>query len=308
MNGFSINRHKTNNRYLFLLIFWFAFSPALAEEAKNNLLPKKVRVDFEWEQIVGSTKYEIELYSKDKNLLSKHDSPNANFSIELEPGAYFVRGRVYDQRTAFGDWSTLKDFLVPPKQIEKMEQPVEDTQVDPNSFLAPVKLNWVAPIGAHHYKVNILDQSGKIINTINTLDPQVNLNLKPGVYSYKIISYTADNVESDPFESSKNIVIKSRPVPEVTDIVFKEENKERSLNWKKETALPTWLRLEYQKHLSERWTQVTQSTIDEKYWKIPAELKPGIYRASFWHKSPLGDVSTVKTYQFVIKPLEKDLP
>lgn len=276
--------------------------------APSAPLASKVRVDFEWEQIVGSSKYEIEIYSKDKKLLSKHDSPTANFSIELVPGAYLVRGRVFDQRTAYGDWSAFNDFLVPPKQIEKIEQPPADVQVDPNTFLGSVVLRWNPPVGAHHYKVSILDQSGKVLNTYETSQPSVKWTLKPGVYTYKIVSYTEDNVEGEPFDGPQNIVIKSRPVPEVLDVGIKEENKELSLNWKKETVLPTWLRLEYQKHLSSHWSQVQQETVDGALWKIPKDLKPGKYRASFWHKSPLGDVSTVKNFEFVIKPLEKDLP
>lgn len=293
-----------------ILLFCFPTSTLAADEsfAAASSISKTVRVDFEWEQIVGSTKYEIELLSKDKKLLSKHESPNAIFSIELVPGAYFVRGRVYDRRTAFGEWSELKDFLVPPKQIAKIQQPLEDVQVDPNTFLGAVKLHWNPPVGAHHYKVNVLDQNGKVVNTIDTTEPHFDLVLKPGVYSYKIISYTVDDVAAEPFESSQNIVIKSRPVPEVAEVNLKEQNKERSLTWKKETTLPTWLRLEYQKHLSERWTQIQQETVDGVLWAIPKDLKPGKYRASFWHKSPLGDVSTVKNYEFVVKPLEKDLP
>lgn len=273
-------------------------------------------MDFEWEQIVGSTKYEIELYSKEKKLISKHESPTSVFSIELIPGAYFVRGRVYDQRTAYGDWSTLSDFLVPPKQIEKIDllPPPEGVQVDPSTFLGLVPLNWNPPIGAHHYKVTLFDQNGAVVDTVETNEPRVKWNLKPGVYSYKIIPYTEDNVEGESFTSPQNIVIKSRPVPEVKEVHLsedkddKKDKKERSLSWKKETQLPTWLRLEYQKHLSNQWVQVQQQTVEGTLWKTPKDLKPGKYRASFWHKSPLGDVSSVKNYEFVVKPLEKNLP
>ncbi|MGZ3774000.1 MAG: hypothetical protein ACXVCY_05025 [Pseudobdellovibrionaceae bacterium] len=294
-------------RSLFIVSLSFGIFSVKGWSAEAVPAPK-VRVDFEWEQIVGSIKYEIELYSKEKKLLSKYTSPTSTFSLELVPGAYVVRGRVYDQREAYGSWSGYTDFLVPPKQIEKIEPPPAEVQVDPNTFMGSVALKWAAPIGAHHYKITILDQNGKIMNTVETTQPLVKWSLKPGVYSYKIISFTQDNVAAEPFESPQNIVIKARPVPEVSDINLKEEKQESSLSWKKETPLPTWLRLEYQKHLSSKWHQIKQEMVEGLVWRIPKELKPGKYRASFWHKSPLGDVSAVKNFEFVIKPQEKDLP
>lgn len=268
----------------------------------------KIRVEFEWEEIVGSSKYEIELYDRDKKLVSNHHSPTSVFSVDLVPGFYYIRGRVFDKRTAYGEWSPFSDFLVPPKKIEKIEPQPENIQVDRSTFLGAVNLSWTHSAGTHHYKVTVFDENGKTVKVMDVQEANLKLNLKPGIYSYKIIPVTADNIEGEVFTSPQNIVIKSRPVPEVTDVSLGEESKERILKWKKETSLPTLLRLEHQKHLSDSWQQLEQQSVDASIWKMPKDLKPGKYRASFWHKSPLGDVSTIKIHEFVVKPLEKDLP
>lgn len=285
-----------------LLLFMLG---AFAAVAKSE--PEKVRVEFEWEEIMGATEYEVELLSKEKKSVQKMRSSSSSFAVQLSPGLYYVRGRVYDRRKAKGEWSEVKEFAVPPRKIETVDSPF-DIQVDAQSFLAPITISWNSPVGAHHFDILLFDENGKVIENKRTHQSQIKLNLRPGAYSYKIIPYTKDGVEGEAFDAPQIIAVKSRPVPENEDITMEQTPTIINLHWKNVRPLLTAVRLEYQKHFGDTWRQISQVDIADSYWASPKGLKPGKYKVSLWNKNRFGDISGIKNLEFTIKPLEEDLP
>lgn len=270
--------------------------------------PEKIKVEFEWEEIFGAETYEIELMSKEKKSLQSLRSPNASFSLMMAPGFYYVRGRVYDNRRAKGEWSEPREFLVPPKRIENVTAPPAELVINTTTYTAPLKVSWKAPIGAHHFKFILLNSAGEVVGTKTTRIAEVNMNLRPGTYSYKIVPFTADEVEGEPYISEQLLAIKSQPVPGVTALKVQKEKQNTFLSWETETTNPTWFKLEHQKHFSSVWHPVAQSSTQDKQWSLPNGLKPGKYRVQLWNKNPFGEVSSVEKLEFIIKPDEHQLP
>ncbi|WP_415062776.1 hypothetical protein [Bdellovibrio sp.] len=290
-----------------MMTLWgFLFLAFIVGAAPPPKPSQQVKVELEWEEIVGSTFYEVEVLRKNKTLVTTLKSPTPVMSVHLEPGYYLVRGRVRDHFNTQGEWSRPKEFLVPPKKIQAIAGQSSQMQVDPTTFMAPLKLHWDPPTGAHHYRIVLFNQDGKEIAKHESSQPQFSLSLRPGVYSYKVTPLTQDGVEGETFESP-SMVVKSRPIPEVDDVIMEGENQKALLQWKKKTTLPTSVRLEYQKHFSTRWTRLHQSEIIESQWSVPPDLKPGKYRVLLWNRNRFGDVSSIKTLEFVIKPQESVL-
>ncbi len=288
--------------------FVLAFFVCMSTEPVISAPAEKVKVEFEWEEIFGAEVYEIELMSKEKKSLQSLRSPNSAFSLMMAPGFYYVRGRVYDSRQAKGEWSEAREFLVPPKKIESVEAPSAELSINAKTYTAPLKVAWKAPVGAHHFKFILLNSAGEVVGTKSTRVAEVNMNLRPGTYSYKIIPYTADEVEGEPYVSEQMLAIKSQPVPEVLAPKIQAVEKSTILSWETEATHPTWYKLEHQKHFSSVWHQVAQASTKEKQWSLPADLKPGKYRVQLWNKTPYGEVSSIQKLEFVIKPLEHRLP
>lgn len=275
--------------------------------AQFSMGAEKLKIDFEWEDIPGAKQIEVELYSKDKNLVQRIFSPSSSLSAQMEPGYYFVRGRVYDYRMAKGEWSELKEFLVPPKKIESVEAPSQ-VQVDLETSVAVLNLKWGRAPGAHEYKIIVLDGDGKIVGTKTTTSLAVALKLKAGVYSYKVIPYTKDGVEGEAFEAPQMLSVKARPIPEISEPTINFVESKKNISWKKEAPLPTIVRLEYQKHFGTKWKEVAKVEVTQSQWEVPADLSPGKYRASFWNRNRAGEVSGIKLLEFVVKPQDQDLP
>lgn len=288
--------------------FVIAFLLCLSTELVLSAPTEKVKVEFEWEEIFGAEIYEIELMSKEKKTLQSLRSPNAAFSLKMTPGFYYVRGRVYDSRQAKGEWSEPREFLVPPKKIESVEAPAAELSINTKTYTAPLKVAWKAPVGAHHFKFILLNSAGEVVGTKITRTAEVNMNLRPGTYTYKIIPYTADEVEGEPYVSEQMLAIKSQPVPEVIEPKLQHEEQSAVLSWSTEAEHPTWYKLEHQKHFSSVWHPVAQASTKEKRWSLPAGLKPGKYRVQLWNKTPYGEVSSIQKLEFVIKPHENQLP
>lgn len=284
------------------------FAIALTMTPANSAPAEKVRVEFEWEEIFGAETYEIELLSKQKKTLQTLRSPNASFTLKMTPGFYYVRGRVYDSRQAKGEWSEPREFLVPPKRIEAVNAPPAELTVNTTTYTAPLTVNWKAPVGAHHFKFILLGETGQVLGTKMTRTPEIKMNLRPGTYTYKIIPYTADEVEGETFVSEQILAIKSQPVPEVKDPRLQVEEQNTVLTWETEATNPTLYKLEHQKHFSTVWHKVTQAATKEKQVVLPADLKPGKYRVQLWNKNPYGEVSSIQKLEFVIKPHEARLP
>lgn len=264
----------------------------------------KVAVEFEWEEILGAAQYEIEIYTKDKKLVEQLKSPNFTFKVHLPPGQYEVRGRAYDSRAAYSEWSSLKNFPVPPKSIKKVLHSANSLQVNERTYVADFVTRWEPTLGAHHYNIEILDKEGKSVHKTQSLESQFTVGLRPGVYTYRIVPVTADGVLGEAFESPQAFTVQSRPVPEVEELSLEIQGKALKLKWKKNTVLPTWIRLEYQKHFGTRWLPVALNKEGKESWTVPVDLRPGKYRATAWNQSLHGDTSSLSTTEFVIKPKE----
>ena len=292
-----------------LLIFAFTCSFIL-KTASASASPTLNRVEIEWEEMLGATKYQVEIESTHGGKSQLHDSNSNFFNLPIQPGTYQIRGRVADERGIFGDWSIRQklEVLPPPPQIKKMneaEKQNNSISVDNKKFVAQIPLQWLPTVGAQKYEVEIEDLSGKTLQTLITTQTAIQLQLRPGTYRTKIRSLTQDGLRSAPVEWPQLLQVNKIPVPPPIDL--KRDAPAYSWSWTQVEGLSTTFKLERKKFLATNWVLVELSESQKGQW-APQELLPGFYKMSVFNRNQFNESSPIQSEEFVIKPKEENLP
>lgn len=273
-------------------IFWVLFFLSL-----SSLAQETVSVDFEWELIPGSSQYEVQILDQKKKLLQKLTSPTAVFKTELPPGNYFIKGRVLDRRKAFSDWSSLSDFTILPPQPKLKEAPLPLLKTNPQTFQAELNLDWEETRGTAEYQILIKNEKGQEIQKLTTKTPGSKVLLKPGKYTYEVVSISKDGIRSEPLKSQNLIEVPAVELLKVKSV--RMEN--RKILLEKSLSLPTGILIFYRPYYGE-WKQVAQESTESESYELSKDLKPGEYKVIARHLSPLGESSEPFELSFIIKP------
>ncbi|MEY4615159.1 MAG: hypothetical protein RJB66_119 [Pseudomonadota bacterium] len=143
------------------LIFGFA-SLAQAEERVINL---------EWEAAAEARGYQLEFGKAGKGTPFKTltNVPEARWSGPMPAGKYWMRVRGKDIRGIYGDWSEAIPFEVKLKNVDTIfPEPSHTVTTDDLSY--PIRFQWQSQREAEFYILNILSESGELLESIKTQD------------------------------------------------------------------------------------------------------------------------------------------
>lgn len=152
-------------RHLRLIFLIFVFSPIAAFAAEESALKAKREVRLELEEVVDATLYEIELTSKSTGLVQKFKMKNPVWKAAIRPGEYAIRLRSYDQRNVPGQWSPSSPFIVRlagPDLLKPKNNSIIESDHD---IEHEIQLAWQAVPHTDKYRVDILDENGKVYKT-----------------------------------------------------------------------------------------------------------------------------------------------
>lgn len=263
-------------------------------------------VEFEWEEIEGARRYQIELKNK-KSLSKTFESNTNNFKIRIAPGKYQIRGKVHgvDPADTQSDWSPWKEFDIPPAKVEAPKLEKTEFKISSNSYLSSIPLNWKPVEGATEYILEITEANGKIKKTLHTSKPEALLQLRPGYYSVRMISKTADGLESDPL-TLPTLTIQNIPVEPPKNIRLDADKS--TLQYEPAQGTSIIIALERQAFLGKEWNPVDKKVTTEGTYVWSSGLFPGKYRITLYSKNSFNEVSKPYVKEFIVKPKEQDLP
>lgn len=284
------------------LVLICLFAASLNVLAKNNSVQNNV--EFEWEEMLGATEYQVELEHPKTNKVLTFNSKNSHFNLPIMPGIYTIKGRVSDDRGVFGEWSQPEKFNVPPRPPQIDQKKISsEISVDKKSFTANAPIQWTKSLGADEYKVQILDDKNKAIKQLITKDETANLQLRPGTYRVRISSLTSDGIESEAFDLPNLIRINNIPIQKPENTIL--DLKLKQLKIPQTEGLMSVIQIEVQKFLGQTWTKIDSFDVPTDIWQIPTNLTPGKYRISIYYKNSFNESSESAIQNFVVKPTEE---
>lgn len=277
-------------------------SPTVAKTSKVTT----TTVEFEWEELLGATAYQVELKQKHNLEATRFNSQNSFFKLQIKPGKYSIRGRVADDRGVFGEWSKEEDFQVLPPTPKKLK-PISSDLIKPNSksFTAEIPLSWESTPGIEDYRLRVKNLKGELVQELKVNKSEAKAQLRPGSYKIEVLSVTPEGLESEPMELTNELIVQRIPVQKIENLTIKEKS---TFSFDRVEGLKNWVRIEMQKFLSEKWQEVGVFDLNENSWTPPADLKPGRYRAFFYNRNEFGEDSEAVSEEFILKPDEKNLP
>lgn len=282
----------------FFFLFAFILLPTQLFAARE--------VEFEWEEIEGAKKYEVEI-NQGTTLYRRLQSNTFIFKTEIAPGKYQIRGKVIgkDLLQTHSEWSPWKNFDIPPDQVADVKVNKMDHKVTPPSFKARIPLMWQPSLGASDYVIEVTEINKKETTTIISTKNSTILQLRPGLYSIKIQSRTSDGLASDPFELAERLFVQKAVVPSPSKIELNVDQGRVSFQTPSGTSVI--VSLDKQAFLSTKWKTVELKTTNNLSQWDP-QLGPGKYRLTLVSKNAFGEISKPVLKEFVIKPKEADLP
>lgn len=264
-------------------------------------------VEFEWEEVEGARHYQVEI-KNNQSFLQKLTSDTPTFKTKITPGKYQIRGKVHgiDPRDTQSDWSSWKEFDIPPTKVESLKLDKFEHKVSPQTYLSHIPIKWNAIDGATEYVIEVSDINQKKTKTFTSKGLQGVLKLRPGYYNVKITAKTADGLPSEPYELPQPIVVQNIPVAAPEKIQVEPEK--GLLTFSSPTGAPVVVSLERQPFLGQGWKKLDQKAVSGSTYNWQPNLTPGKYRLTLFSKNSFNEVSTPVTREFEVKPKEQDLP
>lgn len=264
-------------------------------------------VEFEWEEIEGAKQYQVEI-NRGLNLAQRLNSSSYIFKTKIPPGKYQIRGRVIskDLLQTHSDWSSWKNFDIPPDTLSEVTLKKTEYKVTSPSFTAQVPIRWKAIFGASDYVIDVTEINKKEKKTILSSSPTTTLKLRPGFYSITISSRTSDGLTSEPYEAAERLFVQNTDVPPPEKIEIQKE--QGLISYQVSAGAVVLTTIEKQAFLSTHWKKMTLKSTTEKLTQWDPNLGPGKYRITLVAKNSFGEISKPITKEFVIKPKEADLP
>ncbi len=162
---------------VFLLVLFFSLSSFGRE------------VSFSWEPMEGAVGYEIQV-SKTEDftkpfLNQKLQTPS--FSSGMEPGRYFYRVRVIDQKQHPGKWSNSAPVTVA-SQAPELTQPASGYETSYYEHQPDIDFGWKSVDLTSVYEIVIIDGAGTEVLRTTTDKPSYKGNLPSGEYQWQVRS------------------------------------------------------------------------------------------------------------------------
>lgn len=290
-------------KLIFALLIIFS-NPSNAEKkaAATNLIP----VELYWDSQAEASTYEIEILSKNMELIKSVKSPVPGFKFNMKPGKYLIRSRAADKKQLWSDWSEPEPLLVIPPAPKLNSPPAVTAKKEKGSITGNINLTWDPILSADKYKFIIKDETGKIIKSEILKESKSEIQLPPGKYSYEISAVTKDGWTSEPLKSVTPIEISSVSAKEPE--VKLDPINHRKIQVQTDAETQVHLEVEYSPHLVENWKKIeTGFVIGKSEILFDPKIIPGKYRYTLW-TSKQGWIDSEKIQsEFTIKPIESDL-
>lgn len=288
--------------WLFLILSTFISLKGLSANAQSTK-DRVTSVELVWEKIPEATIYELEIFTLEKKRLKNFKQKDSTFVLKLPLGQYLARMRVADERGVFGVWSEMSDFRVTVQTPKFLTDKPIQALPDPKTLRALLPVKWEKTPLATHYRFEIYNETGKLISRKVTTSTRVHLNLSPGIYHYQVIALTDSGEESIPPEKKKIIAVDR---PQLDPPHFQEGPE---LRWKIHPKSFAQGTLEYLPLWGDSWSIVKNLSFEnQQSFHKDSSLRPGQYRLTLWAKAPGWIDSEKAKTEFIIKPLEKNLP
>jgi hypothetical protein len=165
-------------------------SAAPSTPAVTNITPSTAT--FSWNTITGATAYEYALNTSPTPPSSGAYTTNTSYTgLSLASGTtYYFHVRAFCSATDLSSWTTTSVFIPFKTGIHSVQGGGSfNIEVYPNPAEDVMHLNISGRNGASG-RVQIVDMSGKVVQTINTASDKVDLDLKSiasGVYLLKYV-------------------------------------------------------------------------------------------------------------------------
>ncbi len=270
-------------------------------------------VDLEWEYREGAKEYQIEV-RRDETVIMSLSSATQQFRINLPVGKYQLRGRVITKYNMMGNWSDYSAFEVPPPVLA-LDEPLDHGGIiNPKTLKARVQLTWPSVEEAEFYRVFILDDKNQLIKTLETKDPESELQLSPGAYTYQVQAIGRDGVEGERSQNLGAINIEKGKLPR--PVLRPKKNDRHSFVWTSLADTKWHFQLFYKPYFGEEWFEMPRvpevdgsagSWSPASIVKKGAGLRPGFYELSFFISASGFENSPINRIEFEIKPTRSQL-
>jgi hypothetical protein len=139
-----------------------------------------------WEEVEGSTRYELEIVSHSEELPPKKiKAEKPNWNGDLPFGVYSYRVRAIDRAKRPGDWTDKLPLVVVPT-APRAESPSDGETISVLSDADPKILSWEPQPGASAYKVTVF-QNDALVLTKTVTESQINLaELPRGDFTWSV--------------------------------------------------------------------------------------------------------------------------
>jgi len=284
-------------KFVLFFLSFLIFTTLYAQEKPRPI----VSVELEWEAVEGAKGYEIHISSTDFE--KKFQSKTPVFHVQIPLGANKARGRSYDYRGVYGEWSDFVEFDALPQKVDlKSSHELFQPIVKLTGYKGWVQIKWKNVPGAKGYRFYLKDDTGKILASKDTKDAITSFSVRPGKYTYNITALYSGGIESDMSEFQPSFEVSGKKLPPPSFLSTEKDH--RLKNYKLKTPDPSLkiiAAIEYSPYLGDDWMIETEEKIKNSY-SATHFAKPGRYRISF-RTALTGFADSDPIYQeFQIKP------
>ena len=261
----------------FNLVLALSLFIAVSAEAYQRSL------SFEWEPVPDATGYQVELtpiVEGDKGKPLKYKSKSAAWSGTIEAGSYELRIRSFDDRGVPGEWSEAQALVVALPPLSPIAPKQKQRILSKSDSSEEVVFSWKPMPNAKNYIVNIQSLDGSFKKTLETEEPQVDVDLPVArSYSWSVYGKDSEGQDGDTMDTPIRFVVYGTRV-DSPDIDEPSSPYIDKVSWKgAEFSTKHSVLLKYKDN--GRWKTVlkqkgqTSSSID-----IPAKFPGGEYQIS----------------------------
>ena len=210
----------------------------LAQESASEFIKDKTKkLTIEWEEVVGSHSYEVEVFqildASDVKKVGLFQMQNTAWDADLSPGKYQFRIRSLDIRGVPGTWGAFTVFTVSPPPPDLLSPKNDDKIQTEQEDKFAVNFSWTPVKGASSYKLEIFQDEESSPLRFDVTNTKYSQSLPVAKsYRWQVSSMDADKKLGDPVKNQFSFSLFGKKL-ENPEIEIPESEFATRIQWKK---------------------------------------------------------------------------
>ncbi len=258
---------------------------------------------FEFEPVVGATRYDIEFRQMGSQTVFKEiKTAELEIEITLPFHHYEYRQRTLDKRKIAGSWSHWEKFDVTIPEL-KIVSPMPDTLIDTNEDKTQnVKFNWSGAEGIEEFEISVIDlNTQKEIEKVQTKKTTVDVEVPvASQYEFTVRTVLPEEIPADLKVEHKiqfGLLAKSLENPKIEPVknLYSQKVSWKPVEWAQNYQVTL---LSYSPEAKKWEALYTQKDVTENELQFDPKWRGGKYRIRVAANGNLRKPSSVSTESF----------